>query len=330
MLAAINAFVSEAMQPTSPGAMVDAIEVGDLRLWIERSPTFAVAVAIRGVAPLALRDQLRTTLDGVHTLHRERAAVIDTSEYEDAHPLLMDLLKQEVRTPRNVAKLFLPLIAAALAVLLAFLFAQRAAHGREDAGLRAAYRGTLSSTPGIVVTAVESADDSYVIRGLRDPRAAPPEFIIAAAGLPPARLELAPFESRDAHFAAPMQLVADAMHALERIEIEFATASTEPADPDDIARAAALAVRLERAAIAANASVCIDVVGDSDETGSELRNAPLREARASRIATALSLAGVPDTSLVPRSADPARTRERARRVTFHTALRPTWVAGGCS
>ncbi len=329
MLAAISSFVSEAVQPTSPGALVHAIEVGDLRLWIERDRTFAVAIAIRGVAPLTLREQLRTTLDQVHTLHRERATVIETTAYADTQPLLIDLLTQEVRRPPNRAKWILPLIAGAVLTGIALLIARHAADDSNDARLRAAYRNTLSATPGVVVMAVERAEDRHVIRGLRDPRATPPEFIIAAAGLPPATLDLAPYESRDPQFADPMQVVAEAVHALESVEIEFARGGVEPADPDAVARAADLAVRLQREAVNASTSVCLDVIGDSDETGSELRNAPLRQARASGIANALALAGVSDKSLIPRPADPARTRERARRVTFHAALRPTWAAGGC-
>src|SRR5688572_30697954 len=96
MLQAISSFVSEAFQHATPGGELHTLQVGDLAVWIERDPAFTLAVAIRGVPPLALRARLRKTIDRVRTLHHEEIAdrVPDVTSFADTHALLVDCLEQ--------------------------------------------------------------------------------------------------------------------------------------------------------------------------------------------------------------------------------------------
>jgi OOP family OmpA-OmpF porin len=330
MLQAINSFVSDALGPASPGAALQAIEVGDLSLWIERDPAFTIAVAIRGVAPVALRDDLRRTLERVRTLHHDPEPQPDITTYGDTHPLLVDCLEQQQRTPPKRAQWVLAV--AGLGVLLAvgLLVGHGANRHRDDTNFRAAYRTVLSSTPGLVVTSVERAGGGYLIRGLHDPRAAPPAFIIAAAGLPAAALDLAPFQSLDPRLEDAMAAAATAIRALEEIEVEFAPgASSLEASDAMIARAAELVERAERTAAQAHAGLCVEILGDSDDSGSDQRNLLVRAARASSVARALQRAGVDGALLAPRAGDPLRAPPHARRVTFRAALRPDPRRRGC-
>lgn len=333
MLQAINSFVSDALQPTSPGAALHAIEVGDLSLWIERGAALTLAVAIRGVAPVALREALRRTLDRIHTLHHEHARQPDVASFADTHPLLADCLQQQARaTPRRAQWVFATIGAAALLVTVALL-GRASAHHRIDAGLRAAYRTVLQAPPGIVVTSIERAADRYVIRGLRDPRSVPPSVLIAGAGLPAAELELAPYESRDARFApAPdaMDLADAAIRSLEQVEIGFEPAATQidPSQPA-LAVASELIRRADRAASRAHAALCVEVLGDNDETGNERLNSSIRAARAASVVRALELHGVDGRVIAARGGDPLRARPHARRVTFRAALRPDRRQRGC-
>lgn len=332
MLAAINSFVSDAMQVASPGAALQAIEAGDLSLWIERDSTFAVAVAIRGVPPVALRDDLRCALQLVHTLHREAAvvtdALVDAAAFEDTHPVLLDLCKHQVRTPPNRAKWIVAGLALAILIVVTLLVWRGIRDARADDRLRAAYGSALASVPGVVVTSIERGHDRYVIHGLRDPRAPRTDFVLAAAGLPPAQLQLAPYESLDPRFAKPMQLADAEIRALEALGIDFQAGRSEPLDASDVDRAAAQIDRVQRAAAIANAGVCIEVLGDSDVTGRDPTNADLRSARALGVVEALKAAGVPGEVLAARGGDPLRPRSQGRRVTFHAVLRPL-TDGGC-
>jgi hypothetical protein len=328
MLAAINSFVSDAMQPASPGAAVHAIEVGDLSLWIERDPLFTLAIAIRGAAPRTLRDDLRGALVRAQAVPRSPGSPATT---EEMHPLLTELLKQQLRTPPMRAKWILAVLGGGALLLAAFLILRNHSGANADAQLRAAYRDRLSAVPGIVVTSVERSGDDYVVRGLRDPRSAPPALILAATGLSPPRLELFPYDSRDPRFAGPMTAVDRTMDELEHLEIEFerGESNTGPS-ASSLRRAAELVNRLQRAAVAADASVCVEVLGDSDNTGPEYFNVELRAARAAQVVAALKASGVPDKVLVPRAGAPLRARPGARRVTFRATLHPTLKHGDCT
>jgi outer membrane protein OmpA-like peptidoglycan-associated protein len=334
MLQAINSFVSDALQSASPGGTLHAIEVGDVHLWIERSPRFTLALAIRGNPPTSLRDEARATLDRIETLHPATASTSDVT-FDDTQPLLVACLKQQRRKPPKRARWIVGFVAAsAIAIVVAVMMLGSSAH-RSDVRLRAAYRESLSAEPGIVVTSVEARDDGHTIRGLRDPRAAHPAMILAAAGLPAATLELAPFESRDPRLPDPpdardvMDELMRTVHTLDGIALEFRHGSAAIDDASSVQSAARLVRSADVAAATVGARLCVEIVGDTDDTGSEIRNRALREARATAVATSLEHAGVRSEVLVSRTAELVPPRMRARRVSFRVSLRPSATGGGC-
>jgi outer membrane protein OmpA-like peptidoglycan-associated protein len=337
MLQAINAFVSDAFQPTVPGADLQSFEVGDLTVWIERDPAVTLAAAIRGVAPVELRGTFRQTLERVRTLHHEQIVepCPDLGKLADLRPLLVDCLQQKYRPMRRRAQWLLAALGIAVVAFAVAAQARGGAAAREDARLRAEYRAALAEAPGIVVTAITRDDGRYRYRieGLRDPRAAPADALIAAAGLPAASLELAPFDSLDPRFPRaepPLAAVDAALRELEAIEIPFGpgTLSVGPAERAAIERAAQLVGRARRAAAQARAGLCVEVIGDADETGTAAINAAVRSARADGVVRALAEAGVEPELLRPGVADAMRPKP-GRRVTFRAGLRPDPDHPGC-
>lgn len=335
MLQAINAFVSDAFRPTVPGADLQSLEVGDLTVWIERDPAVTLAAAIRGVAPVELRGTFRQTLERARTLHHAGIAepCPDLGKLADLHPLLADCLQQRYKPTRRRAQWLLAGLGLAVVAFAVAAQAREDDAPREDARLRAEYRAALAGAPGIVVTAIARDDGRYRIEGLRDPRAAPADALIAAAGLPAASLELAPFDSLDPRFPRaepPLAAVDAALRELEAIEIPFepGTLSVGPAERAAIERAAQLVGRARRAAAQAHTGLCVEVIGDADETGTAAVNAAVRSARAAGVVRALREAGVEPELLRPGVADPMRSKP-GRRVTFRAGLRPDPDHPGC-
>jgi outer membrane protein OmpA-like peptidoglycan-associated protein len=332
MLQAISAFVRDAFKPAIPGADLQTIEVGDLNVWIDRDPAMTLAAAIRGAAPDELRETFRQTLEQVRTLHHAEIAdrYPDTSKFADVHPLLADCLQQRFKPTRKQAQWILAGLAVAAVVIAAVALVRADAAERRDVALRAAYRAALSAAPGIVVTSIARADHGYRIEGLRDPRAAPADEIIAAAGLPTASLALAPFDSLDPRFEGPLAAADAAIRELEAIEISFERGMTDvrPAERAAIERAAQLVNRAQRAAVRAHVGLCVEVVGNADETGTAAVNEVVRSARADSVARALRLAGAPPELLALRVTD-AMTSRPDRQVTFRAALRPSPDRSGC-
>ncbi|HEX2688793.1 MAG TPA: hypothetical protein VHN14_19355 [Kofleriaceae bacterium] len=332
MLQAINAFVSDAFRPAIPGADLQTLEVGDLAVWIDRDPAVTLAAAVRGAAPGGLRDMFRQTLERVRTLHLAQIAdrYPDTSKFADVQPLLTECLQQAFKPARKKAQWVLVGLAIAATLITAVALARACAGKQRDAELRAAYRAALSAAPGIVVTSIARTDSTYRIEGLRDPRAEPADKVIATAGLPTAALEFAPFDSLDPRFKGPLADADAAIRELEAIEIPFdrAITSVRPTELAAIERAAQLVNRAQRAAAQAHVGLCIEVIGNADETGTAALNEVVRSARAGDVARALRQAGVEPELIAIRVADPM-TSQPGRQVTFRAALRPAPDRPGC-
>jgi outer membrane protein OmpA-like peptidoglycan-associated protein len=221
----------------------------------------------------------------------------------------------------------LGLLAIGVLVGVAAWLIHGAAVERADARIREGYERALA-VPGIVVSSIERAGDRYRIEGLRDPRAEPASAVIARAGLPSAVLALVPFDSLDERFETPSDVVDREVRALEAIEIEFATgaATLDATARDAVQRAAELVMRTRRAAIRAEASLCVEVAGHADSTGTEARNETLRSSRAAIVTAALRDAGVTPELVVARGVDRPPV---ARRVTLRATLRPDIHSPGC-
>ena len=329
MLQAINSFVSDALRPASPGAAVQTIEVGDLNLWIERDPTYTIAVAIRGAAPLSLREHLRQTLERVRVLHPQAPPSVDSGQFSDSHSLLVDLLEQRSVTPPRRAAWMLAVLVLIAIVLAGVWQTRQSARDRHEVNTVLAYRQLLEGTPGYSITSIESDDDGYRIRGLRDPRALPVAMVVTRAGLPLTTFELAPFVSADPRLQPAMAAVDAAFHALEQIRFAFPLDASSPVDPAQLEASATLIRRAQRAAVGVDAALCVDVIGNTDDSGSESRNARLRVDRAAAVTDALEREGIDATALAPLAPDPVLITQHERSVRLRAYLRPAGQHGGC-
>lgn len=333
MLQAINAFVSEAFQPVSPGGELQTLEVGDLDVWIEREPAFTIAAAIRGSAPIELREVLRNALSRVRMLHAEtieRAHPVP-AYFADTRPILETCLQQRLRPPRRKARSVIALVVLAVLGLVLVLAVRAGDRARDDRALRAAYEAALVAEPGTVVLSIAGAGDRWRIVALQDPRATPAAHLIAEAGLPSPELEVAAFDSRDPRLAGPVAQLDAIVGELERVAIAFerGDSAVAPSDPE-IVHAAALIGRAHRTAREAGLSLCIDVIGHSDETGPEAVSARVRAARAQNVARALHASGVERDILVARAGDALLARPYSRQAALRAVLRPASADGRCS
>jgi hypothetical protein len=329
MLEAINSFVSDALKPASQGAEIQTIGVGDINLWIERGRIFTLAIAVRGAPPVSLREDLHQTLQQIRILHPERQPSTDVGRFSDVHALLVDLLDQQHAKPPAHAQWLLAATFVAALCVIAVLEIQGNVRRRHEAVALAAYERVLGSTPGYVITSVERDGSGYRVRGMRDPRALPAAMVVMSAGLPLATFDLAPFVSADPRFDSPMSHADQAIRAVEQVEFSFPLNRSVPVDAAKAKHAAELIRRAQATANRADAALCVDVIGDSDDTGPEGRNETLRIERASEVARALQRAGVDAAALSGRAGDPMRIRPHARSVTFRALLRPHSQTGGC-
>jgi len=205
MLTAIRDFVSDSFGGGgNTGGGLRTFTVGELTVMVEPGPQALLAAVVRGQAPPSLLERLQRTLEDVHFQFAGPLARFtgDAAPFEPAKPLLAECLEQVLRTDRPRERSAAPRVAWVLAgvLLLALVALAVRAQVRWRRGLAA-----VRAEPGIVVLDA----DAGLLRGgrlvgLRDPLAADPAPLLAAAGVDTARLRATwrPFLSADGPIVA--------------------------------------------------------------------------------------------------------------------------------
>jgi OOP family OmpA-OmpF porin len=185
MLAAIQDFAQDSFQAPH-GESLDAIQVGELTVWVESSPLATLAAVIRGQAPQQYRTLLATALE---TIHREHSAALeafagDAAPFELARPRLEAcLMTQFAERPRKSSvRLWLLLVIVALALAVWGFRVWR--ENRRWSG----YVERLKAEEGLVIADFGKRGGRFHVAGLRDPLAADPAQFLGDFGLAPEKV----------------------------------------------------------------------------------------------------------------------------------------------
>lgn len=182
MLTAIQDFVRDSFGADG-GEGLDALQVGELTVWIEQGPRALLAAVIRGNAPQEYRAVLQ---DAIETIHLEQGEELqefqgDAAVFEASHATLEGCLQSQAEEKEKKTSPLLWALAGALVLALGLwmFFALRSSWRWDE------YVGKLSSEPGIVVVSQEKRGGKYFITGLRDPLAADPAEILKTTRVAP-------------------------------------------------------------------------------------------------------------------------------------------------
>ncbi|MEM7166600.1 MAG: hypothetical protein AAF581_14125 [Planctomycetota bacterium] len=182
MLTAIQDFVRDSFGAEDDESL-EALQVGERAVLIERGPMTAVAAVVRGEPPQDLSALLRETQRRVRTDYGKELAAFDgdPAPFQPVETILQDCLVSakratEKKPRKNVAKS--PLFWGALIVvglLIAWGVSSWLEARRWDRFLE-----SLQAEPGLVVIQSQSSG-GYQLLGLRDPMAKDPQELLAAA-----------------------------------------------------------------------------------------------------------------------------------------------------
>jgi OOP family OmpA-OmpF porin len=302
MLTAIRDFVGDAFGPEREAGGLRTFSVGELTVMVEQGPAAVLAAVVRGQPPESLPERLQETLEAVHLQFAPAFAGFagDTAPFAGAVPLLDDCLETRLTTDRSEStagrRAWLPWLVAAgvVAALGAWLI------WRSDRAWNAALT-RLQAEPGIVVLHAERSIRGWEIVGLRDPLAANPAGVLAAAGMDTSRIAARwePYLSGhprfvEARLRAPAGELLEPRRALQRMRVLFpvGTAALDGAAREAVAQAAGTITALDSAASTLGKRVMVALVGRSDPTGSDSVNAALSRLRVDAVRGALVEQGV--------------------------------------
>ena len=196
MLSAIQNFARDSFS-TSKDEIIDSMQFGDLRVWIEPGPHAFLAAVIRGHPPEALRLTLREALEGVHRIFGPAFERFDgdSSAFDDAQGYLAPCLDARYRErvqarPKHYFSVALGLLLTAAAGWAWVGFLDQRRWNR--------FVDSLGAQPGIAITSF-TRQRGYQIQGLRDPLAAEPGSLVRRMGLDPKLVQFrwAPYYSLD-------------------------------------------------------------------------------------------------------------------------------------
>ena len=181
MLTAIQEFTHDSFSAQGGGGALDAIQVGDLAVWIEQGPMATLVAVIRG----SPSEELRTVLqEALETIHFEQRDLLDSfkgdpAPFEACRPNLDSCLQAQYRSTRQRPSPILWLLVAGLIGGLGLWTALTLRNHLHWVD----YIAKLKAQPGIVVSAAEKRDGRYFVYGLRDPLAADPGDILSKTQL---------------------------------------------------------------------------------------------------------------------------------------------------
>ncbi len=199
MLTAIGQFVTDSFQ-TDASQTLDAIKVGEFRVWVERGPRAVLAATIRGTPPMEFRTVMQDTLDGIQVLHSKALENFkgDTSAFATCRPDLESCLRAETSEPPPAKVNFKKLLwrTATVVLLLAALWLS---FWWRDRSKRLELVKLLDHEPGLMTTTADVHAKVIRLRGLRDPLARDPILVAEQAGFPADTIDAywEPFHSLD-------------------------------------------------------------------------------------------------------------------------------------
>lgn len=176
MLTAIQSFIQDSFEVNKSDSL-EALQFGDVTIWLEKSPQAVLAGVIRGHPPKDLKLVFQNALEKIHLKFHRHLHLFkgDTSAFEASEPYLEPCLQAQYKKPNknkyySVIGLFVTILLIALGT--ATFFALR------DRQRWATYLELLNTEPGIVVTKTGKRNGKFFVLGLRDPLAKDPNLIL--------------------------------------------------------------------------------------------------------------------------------------------------------
>ncbi len=175
MLTAIQDFVKDSFH-VQKDEMLQALQFGELTIWIEEGPLSVVAGIIRGNAPQELRLVFQDAVEKIHLRLDRELQTFDgeTEPFTRAVPYLKNCLEARYKIPAQKNYSYTYALAGLITLALGAwgFFTIREQH-RWNTAVE-----NLASQPGIVVTKAEQRNGRYIINGMRDPNAVDPNVIL--------------------------------------------------------------------------------------------------------------------------------------------------------
>lgn len=320
MLTAIQEFVRDSFAGTE-NKELETVDLGSFKLWIQHGPRAMIAAAVNGAPPVELKGVFRSALDEIEEKFAGDLTSFqgDVAPFEPTRPILERCLLGA--SGPKARRSLVPWWLVALFVLGVVALATWATYSIVEHRRWERYLERLSAEPGIKLTHVDKDGSRYVVTGLCDELDCD-EAALEKDSPVPVKLHLERYQSLS--FAATRRLNTEET-AIEKSVIRFQPGKSEltPAEQDNIDQIVDHLRSLLQAASAVQKTVRIEVIGHTDQLGTEQENARLSQDRADQVVAALVSTGVDRTLITTRgvaTSEPVRAGSSDRDRTFNRSV----------
>jgi outer membrane protein OmpA-like peptidoglycan-associated protein len=302
MLTAIQDYVRDSFGANQADKL-ETMQVGELTVLIRYGPAAILAGALHGYPPQGLESVFQSVLETISKEYVEQLSDFngDATPFESCQPLLAKCFMGQAQPAKRRFSPLLWLVPSAIVVALAVwgIFSVREAWRWND------FIQQLREQPGIELAQVEKRGRHYFVAGFRDPlreqlHEVDPLTLLSKTGISPERVQFHwdNYQSDQAPFA-PLREFVRAKERVERTALHFESDSAQLSREqiDELVGSVADIRTLLSLAAKAGKTVVLQIVGYTDDSGSESRNARLAEARALEVKKMLVAAGIPADKL---------------------------------
>lgn len=189
MFSAIMDFVKDSFG-VKEHETLEAMQVGELTVWIEQGPHALIACVIRGDAPRELRLSMQDAIETIHLEQREDLSTFegDASPFERSRGYLESCLQAQYGSKSAEKKVLSPALIIIIILGLLIVVPWGYIYIR-DSYRWSNYLDRLRKEQGIVITTAETRSGKYYLAGLRDPLAADPNLILTLSKLDANKVE---------------------------------------------------------------------------------------------------------------------------------------------
>ena len=291
MLTALQDFVRDSFT-TNKQDDLEVLHIGEFKVWLLHGPLAILALVVRGQLPPQLQETFSERIEAINEKFRPQLAAFETTGQPIAG-IDAGLNEFLLGTANSVAPSY---TGARIVAGLIFIAVAAALFFPIRDGIRwHNYLRALKGQPGVVVVDTHRGWSTFSLTGLRDPMAADPRTLLAAYHLSPSRVNehWSEYLSLDPRFADARRLQdeAAALHK-QVIHFEENTANIPMEQIPALDTTGDQMRALIADATAQGRQVKIQVVGHTDRTGSEDRNAELSVQRAQTMIDLLGIRGI--------------------------------------
>ncbi|QMV18405.1 OmpA family protein [Granulicella sp. 5B5] len=291
MLTALQDFVRDSFT-TNKQDDLEVLHIGEFKVWLLHGPLAILALVVRGQLPPQLEAAFSDRIEAINETFRPQLASFEATGRPIAgiDARLDDFL---LGTASAAAPSYTkPKVAAGLVLTAALV----AAFFPLCAGIRwHNYLRALKAEPGVVVIDAHRGWSTFSLAGLRDPMAADPYSLLAKYHLSPSKVneQWGQYLSLDPRFAGARRL-RDEAASLHKQAVYFEEDAADiPMGQLPVLDTIGDQMRaLIADATAQGKQIQIQVVGHTDRTGSESRNAEVSQQRAQTMIALLGARGI--------------------------------------